>query len=88
SLTVAITAIQSRLRLSGTNRLGFQPSMAISDRNKVLGNNHASAKEDSFTPGSTTLPPSHWICGSYRSTGTPLLRAERGPGVLNPPSIP
>ncbi|MCU7916331.1 MAG: hypothetical protein KZQ65_10675, partial [Candidatus Thiodiazotropha sp. (ex Gloverina cf. vestifex)] len=30
SLTVAITAIQSRLRLSGTNRLGFQPSMAIS----------------------------------------------------------
>ncbi|MCU7916464.1 MAG: hypothetical protein KZQ65_11375 [Candidatus Thiodiazotropha sp. (ex Gloverina cf. vestifex)] len=30
SLTVAITAIQPRLRLSGTNRLGFQPSMAIS----------------------------------------------------------
>ncbi|MCU7916226.1 MAG: hypothetical protein KZQ65_10120 [Candidatus Thiodiazotropha sp. (ex Gloverina cf. vestifex)] len=31
SLTVTITAIQPRLRLSGTNRLGFQPSMAISD---------------------------------------------------------
>ncbi|MCU7916327.1 MAG: hypothetical protein KZQ65_10655, partial [Candidatus Thiodiazotropha sp. (ex Gloverina cf. vestifex)] len=30
SLTVTITAIQPRLRLSGTNRLGFQPSMAIS----------------------------------------------------------
>ncbi|MCU7916405.1 MAG: hypothetical protein KZQ65_11060, partial [Candidatus Thiodiazotropha sp. (ex Gloverina cf. vestifex)] len=29
-LTVTITAIQPRLRLSGTNRLGFQPSMAIS----------------------------------------------------------
>ncbi|MCU7916715.1 MAG: hypothetical protein KZQ65_12750, partial [Candidatus Thiodiazotropha sp. (ex Gloverina cf. vestifex)] len=29
--TVTITAIQPRLRLSGTNRLGFQPSMAISD---------------------------------------------------------
>ncbi|MCU7915407.1 MAG: hypothetical protein KZQ65_05745, partial [Candidatus Thiodiazotropha sp. (ex Gloverina cf. vestifex)] len=28
--TVTITAIQPRLRLSGTNRLGFQPSMAIS----------------------------------------------------------
>ncbi|MCU7915923.1 MAG: hypothetical protein KZQ65_08485, partial [Candidatus Thiodiazotropha sp. (ex Gloverina cf. vestifex)] len=32
SLTVTITAIQPRLRLSGTNRLGFQPSMAISGR--------------------------------------------------------
>ncbi|MCU7916237.1 MAG: hypothetical protein KZQ65_10180, partial [Candidatus Thiodiazotropha sp. (ex Gloverina cf. vestifex)] len=32
--TVTITAIQPRLRLSGTNRLGFQPSMAISDRQK------------------------------------------------------
>ncbi|MCU7916452.1 MAG: hypothetical protein KZQ65_11315, partial [Candidatus Thiodiazotropha sp. (ex Gloverina cf. vestifex)] len=31
SLTVTITAIQPHLRLSGTNRLGFQPSMAISD---------------------------------------------------------
>ncbi|MCU7916249.1 MAG: hypothetical protein KZQ65_10240, partial [Candidatus Thiodiazotropha sp. (ex Gloverina cf. vestifex)] len=31
SLTVTITAIQPRLRLSGINRLGFQPSMAISD---------------------------------------------------------
>ncbi|MCU7915233.1 MAG: hypothetical protein KZQ65_04805, partial [Candidatus Thiodiazotropha sp. (ex Gloverina cf. vestifex)] len=30
--TVTITAIQPRLRLSGTNRLGFQPSMAISER--------------------------------------------------------
>ncbi|MEJ1358073.1 MAG: hypothetical protein RPU51_07845, partial [Candidatus Sedimenticola sp. (ex Thyasira tokunagai)] len=30
SLPVAIPAIQPRLRLSGTNRLGFQPSMAIS----------------------------------------------------------
>ncbi|MCU7915534.1 MAG: hypothetical protein KZQ65_06430, partial [Candidatus Thiodiazotropha sp. (ex Gloverina cf. vestifex)] len=30
--TVTITAIQPRLRLSGTNRLGFQPSMAISVR--------------------------------------------------------
>ncbi|MCU7916615.1 MAG: hypothetical protein KZQ65_12200, partial [Candidatus Thiodiazotropha sp. (ex Gloverina cf. vestifex)] len=30
--TVTITAIQPRLRLSGTNRLGFQPSMAISGR--------------------------------------------------------
>ncbi|MCU7916259.1 MAG: hypothetical protein KZQ65_10295, partial [Candidatus Thiodiazotropha sp. (ex Gloverina cf. vestifex)] len=29
--TVTITAIQPRLRLSGTNRLGFQPSMAISE---------------------------------------------------------
>ncbi|MCU7916685.1 MAG: hypothetical protein KZQ65_12585, partial [Candidatus Thiodiazotropha sp. (ex Gloverina cf. vestifex)] len=28
---VTITAIQPRLRLSGTNRLGFQPSMAISE---------------------------------------------------------
>ncbi|MCU7916497.1 MAG: hypothetical protein KZQ65_11555 [Candidatus Thiodiazotropha sp. (ex Gloverina cf. vestifex)] len=35
SLTVAITAIQPRLRLSGTNRLGFQPSMAISDCNAI-----------------------------------------------------
>ncbi|WXG53777.1 MAG: hypothetical protein RNU03_03500 [Candidatus Sedimenticola sp. (ex Thyasira tokunagai)] len=32
SLPVAIPAIQPRLRLSGTNRLGFQPSMAISGR--------------------------------------------------------
>ncbi|MEJ1381536.1 MAG: hypothetical protein RPT95_11335, partial [Candidatus Sedimenticola sp. (ex Thyasira tokunagai)] len=31
SLPVAIPAIQPRLRLSGTNRLGFQPSMAISE---------------------------------------------------------
>ncbi|MCU7916517.1 MAG: hypothetical protein KZQ65_11670, partial [Candidatus Thiodiazotropha sp. (ex Gloverina cf. vestifex)] len=34
--TVTITAIQPRLRLSGTNRLGFQPSMAISDRSRVF----------------------------------------------------
>ncbi|WXG53381.1 MAG: hypothetical protein RNU03_01365 [Candidatus Sedimenticola sp. (ex Thyasira tokunagai)] len=33
SLPVAIPAIQPRLRLSGTNRLGFQPSMAISEGN-------------------------------------------------------
>ncbi|MCU7915252.1 MAG: hypothetical protein KZQ65_04905, partial [Candidatus Thiodiazotropha sp. (ex Gloverina cf. vestifex)] len=33
--TVTITAIQPRLRLSGTNRLGFQPSMAISGRNGI-----------------------------------------------------
>ncbi|MCU7916044.1 MAG: hypothetical protein KZQ65_09120, partial [Candidatus Thiodiazotropha sp. (ex Gloverina cf. vestifex)] len=32
--TVTITAIQPRLRLSGTNRLGFQPSMAISVSNR------------------------------------------------------
>ncbi|MCU7916562.1 MAG: hypothetical protein KZQ65_11905, partial [Candidatus Thiodiazotropha sp. (ex Gloverina cf. vestifex)] len=32
SLTVTITAIQPRLRLLGTNRLGFHPSMAISER--------------------------------------------------------
>ncbi|MCU7915389.1 MAG: hypothetical protein KZQ65_05655, partial [Candidatus Thiodiazotropha sp. (ex Gloverina cf. vestifex)] len=36
SLTVTITAIQPRLRLSGTNRLGFQPSMAISDRSRFV----------------------------------------------------
>ncbi|MEJ1497426.1 MAG: hypothetical protein RPU13_13245, partial [Candidatus Sedimenticola sp. (ex Thyasira tokunagai)] len=35
SLPVAIPAIQPRLRLSGTNRLGFQPSMAISDGLKI-----------------------------------------------------
>ncbi|MCU7916660.1 MAG: hypothetical protein KZQ65_12435, partial [Candidatus Thiodiazotropha sp. (ex Gloverina cf. vestifex)] len=33
---VTITAIQPRLRLSGTNRLGFQPSMAISEGDAVL----------------------------------------------------
>ncbi|MCU7916089.1 MAG: hypothetical protein KZQ65_09365, partial [Candidatus Thiodiazotropha sp. (ex Gloverina cf. vestifex)] len=37
SLTVTITAIQPRLRLSGTNRLGFQPSMAISGRRAGSG---------------------------------------------------
>ncbi|MEJ1421119.1 MAG: hypothetical protein Q2484_11260, partial [Candidatus Sedimenticola sp. (ex Thyasira tokunagai)] len=35
SLPVAIPAIQPRLRLSGTNRLGFQPSMAISERTSI-----------------------------------------------------
>ncbi|MCU7916033.1 MAG: TonB family protein, partial [Candidatus Thiodiazotropha sp. (ex Gloverina cf. vestifex)] len=36
--TVTITAIQPRLRLSGTNRLGFQPSMAISEGKNHKGN--------------------------------------------------
>ncbi|MCU7916699.1 MAG: hypothetical protein KZQ65_12665, partial [Candidatus Thiodiazotropha sp. (ex Gloverina cf. vestifex)] len=40
--TVTITAIQPRLRLSGTNRLGFQPSMAISVGLAYPGN-HLSA---------------------------------------------
>ncbi|MEJ1406040.1 MAG: hypothetical protein RPU62_03540 [Candidatus Sedimenticola sp. (ex Thyasira tokunagai)] len=36
SLPVAIPAIQPRLRLSGTKRLGFQPSMAISGSGNEL----------------------------------------------------
>ncbi|MCU7915384.1 MAG: hypothetical protein KZQ65_05630, partial [Candidatus Thiodiazotropha sp. (ex Gloverina cf. vestifex)] len=64
SLTVTITAIQPRLRLSETNRLGFQPSMAISER-MLLSYHRVQSGEfnarrpiasNPFGPGNISIP--------------------------------